>query len=155
MEDLPFADYIFVAIPPERLICSNKYSTLFVIQLWLALHDIPFVGMIPTSKSLYISKYSIFMSVPWHPQIGIHGCWWRTEKKNNHHIHGHEVHIVLDQLGGCCILNRRLESCCFRFVSLIKHRLWTSGSTKIALCRVADLGQLRIPSSMQFKKKRR
>ena len=64
MEDLPFADYIFVAIPPERLICSNKYSTLFVIQLWLALHDIPFVGMIPTSKSLYISKYSIFMSVP-------------------------------------------------------------------------------------------
>ena len=81
MEDLPFADYIFVAIPPERLICSNKYSTLFVIQLWLALHDIPFVGMIPTSKSLYISKYSIFMSVPWHPQIGIHGCWWRTEKK--------------------------------------------------------------------------
>ena len=37
------------------------------IPLWLALHDIPSVGMIPTSKSLYISQYSIFMSVPWHP----------------------------------------------------------------------------------------
>lgn len=28
---------------------------------------------------------------------------------------------------------RRLEGCCFRFVSLINHRLWTLGSTKIAL----------------------